>query len=476
MAPLGAPSLIGPAIGLIMIGFGTGGIKPCVSAFGGNQFLPSQKHHLAKFFSLFYLSINIGSTIGTLLTPIFRSDVKCFHNDCYPLAFGIPALLMLIATAVFAVGTPFYRRDNDKPKGSGNIITQTAGCVLLALKNRLKSFKQPPNTKPHWLDYANDGTYSPKLIADVKVFCKIMLLYIPLPLFWALYDQQGSRWTSQAQQLNGRIGSVTIKPDQFQAVNPILIVLFVPIFDFVVYPVLAKCGLFKLQLQRMSAGLFLTVVAFLVSAFLEHQMDLSSARLNPLNRVRIVNTSPCQLEVVDLNGTDRLLLAGRVEMLPERFERFTVVGTCQLSGGSVVKIDQEMSLGGVKTPKSFVVFLNESKGVLESAELGYEVRKAKIGSSEVRFSSVSMSRDRLDRLSVGVANKGLVYGDFVIGGGEYRLVDYGEFEVKASEDGVERTIGKAVLETCSKYTVLMFESGLNQSVDYVLLTGEYRFN
>jgi len=408
MAPLGAPSLIGPAIGLIMIGFGTGGIKPCVSAFGGNQFLPSQKHHLAKFFSLFYLSINIGSTIGTLLTPIFRSDVKCFHNDCYPLAFGIPALLMLIATAVFAVGTPFYRRDNDKPKGSGNIITQTAGCVLLALKNRLKSFKQPPNTKPHWLDYANDGTYSPKLIADVKVFCKIMLLYIPLPLFWALYDQQGSRWTSQAQQLNGRIGSVTIKPDQFQAVNPILIVLFVPIFDFVVYPV--------------------------------------------------------------------LLLAGRVEMLPERFERFTVVGTCQLSGGSVVKIDQEMSLGGVKAPKSFVVFLNESKGVLESAELGYEVRKAKIGSSEVRFSSVGMSRDRLDRLSVGVANKGLVYGDFVIGGGEYRLVDYGEFEVKASEDGVERTIGKAVLETCSKYTVLMFESGLNQSVDYVLLTGEYRFN
>ncbi len=145
MVPLGAPSLIGPAIGLAMIGFGTGGIKPCVSAFGGNQFLPSQKNYIVNFFSLFYLSINIGSTIGTLLTPIFRSDVKCFQNDCYPLAFGVPAALMLVATLVFAIGTPFYRRDNDKPKGSGNIISLTVGCVFLAIKNRFNSIRKVRN-------------------------------------------------------------------------------------------------------------------------------------------------------------------------------------------------------------------------------------------------------------------------------------------------------------------------------------------
>lgn len=78
---------------------GTGGIKPCVSAFGGDQFkLPQQAAQLAKFFSLFYFSINAGSLISTLLTPILRENVKCFGADsCFPLAFGIPGILMIIS-------------------------------------------------------------------------------------------------------------------------------------------------------------------------------------------------------------------------------------------------------------------------------------------------------------------------------------------------------------------------------------------
>ena len=82
---LGAPNLVGPCIGLIIIAIGTGGIKPCVSAFGGNQFEKSQTRYIETFFSVFYLSINVGSTIATLVTPIFRGDVKCFGNNCYPL-------------------------------------------------------------------------------------------------------------------------------------------------------------------------------------------------------------------------------------------------------------------------------------------------------------------------------------------------------------------------------------------------------
>lgn len=60
-------------------------IKFKVSAFGGNQFESNQKRYIETFFSIFYLSINVGSTIATIITPIFRSDIKCFGNDCYPL-------------------------------------------------------------------------------------------------------------------------------------------------------------------------------------------------------------------------------------------------------------------------------------------------------------------------------------------------------------------------------------------------------
>lgn len=84
-------------VGLFLIAVGTGGIKPCVSAFGGDQFiLPQQERYLAMFFSLFYFSINTGSLISTLLTPVLRES-ECFGNDCYFLAFLVPAVLMILS-------------------------------------------------------------------------------------------------------------------------------------------------------------------------------------------------------------------------------------------------------------------------------------------------------------------------------------------------------------------------------------------
>jgi solute carrier family 15 (oligopeptide transporter), member 1 len=85
-------------IGLLLIAIGSGGIKPCVSAFGGDQFkLPEQIKQLAVFFSVFYFSINLGSFISTSVTPILR-DVRCLGEDnCFALAFGVPAILMVIS-------------------------------------------------------------------------------------------------------------------------------------------------------------------------------------------------------------------------------------------------------------------------------------------------------------------------------------------------------------------------------------------
>lgn len=90
-------------LGLLLIAFGTGGIKPCVSAFGGDQFkLPEQEVYLSSFFSLFYFAINSGSLISTFLTPILRKDMHCFGLDtCYPLAFFVPFILMVVSVGKF---------------------------------------------------------------------------------------------------------------------------------------------------------------------------------------------------------------------------------------------------------------------------------------------------------------------------------------------------------------------------------------
>lgn len=62
--------------GLVIIGFGTGGIKPCVSAFGGDQFNPSHLRMISMFFSVFYFTVNVGSTLSTVITPELRSIFK----------------------------------------------------------------------------------------------------------------------------------------------------------------------------------------------------------------------------------------------------------------------------------------------------------------------------------------------------------------------------------------------------------------
>uniref|UniRef100_F6UVN2 Major facilitator superfamily (MFS) profile domain-containing protein n=2 Tax=Ciona intestinalis TaxID=7719 RepID=F6UVN2_CIOIN len=98
------------SMGLLVIAFGTGGIKPCVSAFGGDQFDEDQDQYRRSFFSLFYFAINAGSLVSTFVSPIIRDEVTCFGDDCYALAFGIPAALMVIAIFSFFMGTRFYYR------------------------------------------------------------------------------------------------------------------------------------------------------------------------------------------------------------------------------------------------------------------------------------------------------------------------------------------------------------------------------
>ena len=113
-------------IGLVLIALGSGGIKPCVSAFGGEQFkLPQQENQLKKFFSIFYFVINLGSVLTTFITPIIRAQ-SCFGmEECFAGGFGLPAVLMVLAIVVFTFGQRYYI--NISPKG--NMFVEVCKCV-----------------------------------------------------------------------------------------------------------------------------------------------------------------------------------------------------------------------------------------------------------------------------------------------------------------------------------------------------------
>ncbi|NXC95771.1 S15A1 protein, partial [Certhia familiaris] len=256
-------------VGLILIALGTGGIKPCVSAFGGDQFEDEQEKQRSTFFSLFYLSINAGSLLSTLITPTLRASQCGIHTkqECYPLAFGVPAVLMAVALVVFVIGSKMYK----KVKPQGNIMLEVSKCVGFAIKNRFRHRSKEFPKREHWLDWASEK-YDKRLIAQTKMVLRVLFLYIPLPMFWAVFDQQGSRWTLQATAMNGDFG-FKIQPDQMQIVNPILIVIMVPVVNSVVYPLVKKCKLNFTPLRKMTVGMFLGAMAFVAAALVQVQID-----------------------------------------------------------------------------------------------------------------------------------------------------------------------------------------------------------
>uniref|UniRef100_A0A8C1YI40 Solute carrier family 15 member 2 n=1 Tax=Cyprinus carpio TaxID=7962 RepID=A0A8C1YI40_CYPCA len=249
-------------VGLVLIAFGTGGIKPCVAAFGGDQFDEENVKERTKFFSIFYMSINAGSVLSTIVTPILRGDVKCFGGDCYALAFGVPAALMVIALVVFISGSGLYK----KSPPEGNVLVRVCKCIGFAIQNRWRNSKKSPK-KSHWLDWAEEK-YPKRLIQEIKMVFRVLVLYIPLPMFWALFDQQGSRWTLQATRMNMDF-VMGVCFCVVKMLNALLILVFIPIFDMGIYPLIGLCRIKLTPLRKMAVGMILAAIAFCAATVVE---------------------------------------------------------------------------------------------------------------------------------------------------------------------------------------------------------------
>lgn len=125
-------------VALYLIALGTGGIKPCVSSFGADQFDDAdevEKEHKSSFFNWFYFSINIGALIAASLLVWIQDNVS------WGLGFGIPAVAMAIAVVSFFSGTRLYR--NQKPGGSP--ITRMCQVIVASIRK-------------YHVDVANDET------------------------------------------------------------------------------------------------------------------------------------------------------------------------------------------------------------------------------------------------------------------------------------------------------------------------------
>ncbi|MCP9259635.1 Solute carrier family 15 member [Dirofilaria immitis] len=273
--------------GLAVIAFATGGIKPCVSAFAADQFDEKQINERNQFFSFFYFSVNAGSLLAILLTPILRGRVKCFNSEyCFPLAFGVPGVLMLLAFILFLAGWRYYQIT---PPAKGNIVFSVFCCICYAMREKICSIIRRHDKAEHWLDYA-----IPKYSNN---FCVAL---------------KGSTWILQARRLDGRVGPFMILPDQMNVFNPLIVLITVPIFEAWIYPLVER--IFKVTpLRKMSLGGCLAAIAFVMAGILQIEVNKTMEACPEHGRV-ILQAFGDSLHSYEINGTK--LTDGKID-LPE---------------------------------------------------------------------------------------------------------------------------------------------------------------
>jgi POT family proton-dependent oligopeptide transporter len=241
---------LGLVVGLGLIALGAGGIKPCVSANVGDQFGPANQHLLTRVYSWFYFSINFGSAFSTLLIPWLLDPYKASPEQAaaWPtwvvgilekvhgpdIAFGTPGILMFIATVIFWLGRRKF------------VHLPPAG-----LRKYGEEILQPEN---------------------LKALGNLLIIVPFAAIFWSLWQQNFSSWVNQALKMDRHLFGIEWKAAQIQTVNPIFILLMLPLFSYLIYPAIDK--VFRLTpLRKLGMGLFVTAFAFLIVGLIQVRID-----------------------------------------------------------------------------------------------------------------------------------------------------------------------------------------------------------
>jgi len=217
---------LGLGAGLMLIAIGSGVIKPCVSANVGDQFGKTNKHLMPKIYNWFYFAINLGAFVSNLLVPILL--------DRYGprVAFGVPFIFMMLATFVFWLGRKKFVHI---PRGGIGFVRE---C------------------------FSGEG---------IKAIGRLCIIYIFVAPFWAVFDQMDSAWMLQAEKMNRLWLGHEWLPTQIVALNPLFILLLIPVFSYVIYPAINK--VFPLTaLRKIGLGLFVAACPFVISALIENKI------------------------------------------------------------------------------------------------------------------------------------------------------------------------------------------------------------
>ncbi|PHT38042.1 Protein NRT1/ PTR FAMILY 8.1 [Capsicum baccatum] len=288
-------------VSIYLIAFGTGGIKPCVSSFGADQFDDNdekEKKKKSSFFNWFYLSINVGALIAASALVYIQENVG------WSWGFGVPAVAMAIALAFFFSGTRLYRLQ--PPAGSP--LTRILQVFVASIR---KCHVKPPHDETRLyettdkessiigsrkLEHSNEfrffdkaavetgsdkvnGSVSPwslctvTQVEEVKSIIRLLPVWATGIVFSCVYSQMSTMFVQQGGYMDKHIGQNFTIPEACLSIFDTLSVIFwAPFYDLVIIPWARKyTGNERgfTQLQRMGIGLVISVFAMAAAAVLE---------------------------------------------------------------------------------------------------------------------------------------------------------------------------------------------------------------
>ncbi|XP_021775213.1 protein NRT1/ PTR FAMILY 8.1-like [Chenopodium quinoa] len=288
-------------VALYLIALGTGGIKPCVSSFGADQFDETDEKERVKkssFFNWFYFSINVGALIASSVLVWVQTNVG------WGWGFGIPAAAMAVAVVSFFSGSRFYRFQ--KPGGSP--LTRIAQ-VLIATFRKIKVkvpedksilYETPDNAsniigsrklehtdKLRCFDKAAVPTETDDIkgtpsswrlctvtqVEELKAIIRILPIWATGIVFSAVYSQMSTMFVLQGNTMDQRLGpKLKISAASLSVFDTLSVIFWIPVYDKLIIPFAKKFtgnprGF--TQLQRMGIGLVISIFAMITAGIVE---------------------------------------------------------------------------------------------------------------------------------------------------------------------------------------------------------------
>ncbi|XAR62234.1 Peptide-transporting ATPase [Bertholletia excelsa] len=286
---------------LYLIALGSGGVKPCISSFGADQFDEndsSERKAKSSFFSWFYLSINVGQLIASSVLVWTQLNVG------WSWGFGVPTVSIAIAFLLFFLASPFYRFQ--EPRGSP--LTRILQVVVASIRkchvevhedefllyktadeenNITGSFKLAHTEAMRFFDkaavrtqsdYANGIANPWKLctvtqVEELKSLIRLLPVLASGVVFATIFSQMNTMFLTQGNFMERHIGpSFKIPSASFYIYNNLSVIVCTPFYERLIVLFVSKITGREhgfTQLQRMGFRLAISSIAMVMARVLE---------------------------------------------------------------------------------------------------------------------------------------------------------------------------------------------------------------